>query len=94
MATINNEIDMFNHLLGCVRQQAVEVEPAAEFFKGLKALDGVLFHVEKRSLFGGSLIVFSHMLSEVAVKVEDIGSGNLRLSYEVLHDHEAKMKGF
>ena len=94
MAVINNEIDMFKHLMTAARQQAVEVEPAEEFRKGLESLDSVLFYVEKRSLFSGDLIIFSYMLSDIAIKVEDLGDGNLRLSYEVLRDHEAKMKGF
>lgn len=94
MAIINNEIDMFKHLLAGARQQLVEIEPAEQFFKGIQALEGVLFHVEKKSHFGGRFIVFGYLLSEVAIQVEDLGDGNLRLSYEVLRDHKAMMKGF
>ncbi len=92
MAVINNELDMFNHLLTAERQQAVEVEPAMDFRKGLQALDSVLFRVKKNTHFGGRFIVFEYMMNKVGVLAEDAGDGNLRLSYEVLEDFDAKFR--
>lgn len=92
MATINNEIDIFNHLLSAGRQKAVEVESEIEFSKGLLDLGKVLFRVEMKPLFGGKAVMFSYMLTEVIVLIEDLNDGNLRLSYDVVNDHEAKMK--
>lgn len=94
MPIIDNEIDMFNHILHLARKKAVGVEDKDGFIKGLEALKGVLFHVEMNPLFGGRVVVFSYMLNRVAVLIEDLNDGNLRLSYDVVNDHEAKMKGF
>lgn len=93
MAVVNNELDMFNHILNLGRKKVVEVEPNVEFRKGLQTLDKALFHVEMKTLFGGKVIMFSYMLTEVIVLIEDLKDGNLRLSYDVVNDHEAKMKG-
>ena len=92
MAIIKNEIDMFNHIFEAGRRQVVEIEPEAEFRRGLQALEGVLFHVEKKTHFGGKLIMFKHMMNEVAVLCEDLGDGNLRLTYEVVVDFDAKFR--
>lgn len=92
MAIINNEVDMFNHILDLGRKKAVGMEDKAGFVKGLEALKGVLFHVEMKHLFGGRVVLFSYMLSEVAVLIEELEGENLRLSYDVVNDHEAKMK--
>lgn len=89
-----NGKQFFAGLMSKARAGVTEVEESVEVRKALDTLPDILFAsgVEMELDAANDRMLFSYMLSKVAVRATQVSSTKVEMSYEVLEDFEAYMQ--